>query len=120
MKALRNMKIWIRLVVGISIMLVLAWTGIIWWVTVQQQNMGIKQARDFAASVNQMTVAAMTGMMITGNIGERAVYLDQIRQAENITDLHLVRGEGTRKQFGPGDAAAAKADALERQVLASG
>ena len=120
MKALRNMKIWIRLVVGISIMLVLAWTGIIWWVTVQQQNMGIKQARDFAASVNQMTVAAMTGMMITGNIGERAVYLDQIRQAENITDLHLVRGEGTRKQYGPGAAAEAKADALERQVLASG
>src|SRR5487761_2354883 len=100
MKALRNMKIWIRLVVGISIMLVLAWAGIIWWVTVQQQDMGIKQARDFAESVNQMTVAAMTGMMITGNIADRAVYLDQIKKTGNINGLRLIRGDGVIKQYG--------------------
>jgi len=120
MKILGNMKIWLRLVVGISVMLVLAWAAIIGWVTVQQQEMGIKQARDFSASVNQMTIAAMTGMMITGNIAERAVYLDQIQKTENVSELHLVRGEAINKQYGKGTADDRKADAVEQQVLASG
>ncbi len=117
---LRSLKIWVRLVAGISIMLVLAWVGIIWWVNVQQQEMGIKQAHDFAASVNQMTIAAMTGMMITGNIADRAVYLDQIKKTENVTDLRMVRGIGTTKQYGLGTAEASKADEIEKQVLSSG
>lgn len=120
MNKLRSLKIWIRLVAGISVMLILAWVGIIWWVNVQQQEMGIKQAHDFAASVNQMTIAAMTGMMITGNIADRAVYLDQIKKTENVTDLHLIRGDGVRKEYGPGSADASKADEIEKQVLASG
>jgi len=120
MSNLRNLKIWVRLVVGISIMLVLALTGIVWWVNVQQQEMGIKQAHEFAGSVNQMTIAAMTGMMITGNVGDRAVYLDQIKKTENISDLRMVRGEGTTKQYGPGTDDASKADDIEKQVIASG
>ena len=80
-----NVKIWLRLVVGISVMLMLAWAGIVWLVAAQQAEMGIKQARDFSASVNQMTIAAMTGMMITGNIAERAVYLDQIQNFDDAT-----------------------------------
>lgn len=120
MKILGRVKIWLRLVVGISVMLVIAWVGIVWWVTVQQQEMGIKQARDFSESVNQMTIAAMTGMMITGNIAERSVYLDQIQKTANISELHLVRGEGTNTQYGQGSAEDRKADAVEQQVLASG
>ena len=119
MKILGNVKIWLRLVVGISIMLVIAWAGIVWLVTVQQQEMGIRQARDFSASVNQMTIAAMTGMMITGNMDDRAVYLDQIQKTENISELHLVRGEGTNSQYGKGKTDR-QADAVEQQVLASG
>jgi len=120
MNSLRSLKIWIRLVVGISALLIVAWAGIVWLVAVQQQEMGIKQAHDFASSVNQMTIAAMTGMMITGNIEDRAVYLDQIQNTANITELHLVRGEGTNKQFGPGKAGDVKPDAMEQEVLASG
>lgn len=120
MNKLHSLKIWVRLVAGISIVLVLAWAGIIWWVNVQQQAMGIKQAHEFAGSVNQMTIAAMTGMMITGNVGDRAVYLDQIKKTENITDLRMVRSEGTIKQYGPGSAEATKTDEIERQVIASG
>jgi len=120
MKDLRSLKIWIRLVVGISALLIAAWVGIVWLVVVQQQEMGLKQARDFAASVNQMTIAAMTGMMITGTMDQRAVYLDQIQKTANITALHLVRGEAISKQFGPGNADDHKPDAVEQEVLASG
>ena len=120
MKNLRNFKIWIRLVAGISILLVLACASIIWLVTTQQHEMGIKQARDFADSVNQMTIAAMTGMMVTGNIGDRAIYLDQIQKTENIHGLRLIRGDGVSKQYGPGKAEDTKVDEIERRVLASG
>ena len=120
MKDLRSLKIWIRLVVGISALLIAAWAGIVWLVVVQQQEMGLKQAQDFAASVNQMTIAAMTGMMITGTMDQRAVYLDQIQKTANITALHLVRGEAISKQFGPGKADDHKPDAVEQEVLASG
>ena len=120
MKALGNMKIWVRLVIGISVILVLAWAGIIWLVMVQQAEMGIRQAKDFSSSVNQMTVAAMTAMMIQGNMDDRAVYLDQIQKSENISELHLVRGDGTNKEYGPGKASDIKPDNVEQQVLASG
>ena len=120
MASLNNLKIWLRLVIGITAILLLAWAGIIWLVNVQQQEMGIRQARDFASSVNQMTIAATTMMMIEGNMDKRAVYLDQIQKSENISELHLVRGEGTNKEFGQGTASDAKPDAIEQEVLASG
>ena len=120
MNNIRSLKIWIRLVAGISVLLISAWAGIIWLVVAQQQEMGLKQAREFASSVNQMTVAAMTGMMIAGNINDRAVYLDQIQQTANITELHLVRGEAINKQFGAGKIMDLKPDVEEQAVLASG
>ena len=40
MNKIRNLKIWVRLVVGISIMLVIAWSSMIWWATVQQRDGG--------------------------------------------------------------------------------
>ncbi|MFA7279621.1 MAG: HAMP domain-containing protein, partial [Sterolibacterium sp.] len=120
MNNLRSIKIWIRLVVGIAALLILAWAGIVWLVAAQQQAMGIRQAREFASSVNQMTVAAMTAMMIQGNMKDRAVYLDQIQKSENISELHLVRGEGTNQQFGAGKSGDAKPDGVETAVLSSG
>ena len=120
MKALGDSKIWIRLVLGISVMLVVSWACIIWFVTIQQQEMGIKQAREFSSSVNQMTVAAMTAMMYAGDMKDRAVYLDQIQKTENISELHLIRGEGTNKDFGQGTAEERKPDQIELQVLTSG
>ena len=120
MNGVRSLKIWIRLVAGISVLLILAWVGIVWLVAEEQQKMGVGQAREFAASVNQMTIAAMTGMMITGTIDDRAVYLDQIRKTANITELRLLRGENITKQFGPGKTSDHKPDNIEQEVLASG
>ncbi|MCX7169586.1 MAG: hypothetical protein NTY41_04660 [Proteobacteria bacterium] len=107
-----NSKIWVRLVVGIAVMLVISLSCIIGWVTVQQQEMGIKQAREFSSSVNQMTVAAITAMMYSGDMKDRAVYLDQIQKTENISELHLIRGEATNKDFGQGTAEERKPDSV--------
>jgi len=115
-----NLKIWVRLVVGISIILVIAWAGMIWWATVEQRETAIGQARDFSQSVHRMTMASLTGMMITGTVGQRAVYLDQIRQSEDIKELRVIRGDAVSKQFGPGAADESQADAVEQQVLQSG
>ena len=120
MNLLGNMKIWLRLVVGMSMILLFVWAGIIWLVMQQQQEMGIRQARDFSVSVNQMTVAAMTAMMYQNTMDDRAIYLDQIQKSENISELHLVRGEGTDKQYGPGKGSERKPDSVEAEVLKSG
>ena len=120
MDKLKSLKIWVRLVVGVAFILVLAWAGIIWLIAAQQEEMGIRQARDFSASVNQMTIAAMTAMMIQGNVEDRAVYLDQIQKTENISELHLVRGEGINQQYGAGKAGDRKPDSVEAEVLKTG
>jgi len=79
-----NQKIWVRLVATISAMLVLVLSAIIAWAYVEQKDNAEIQARDFAGSVHQMTLASLTGMMMTGSIGERALYLDQVRNAGSI------------------------------------
>ena len=74
-----------------------------------------------AHSVNEMTLAGLTGMMITGTVGQRNVFLDQIKELSAIRDLRVVRGPAVVKQFGPGSNAEAEPrDALERAALADG
>ena len=53
--------------------------GLIHWATLEQKNLAIEQSKDFAMSVHQMTLAGLTGMMITGTIGLRSIFLDQIK-----------------------------------------
>lgn len=120
MKKTPSLKIWVRLVVGVALILLLAWAGMIVWATNEQRSTAIEQARDFSQSVNRMTMASLTGMMITGTIGQRAVYLEQIRQSEDVRELRVIRGENVTKFFGPGESGEAAADEVERQALASG
>jgi methyl-accepting chemotaxis protein len=107
------------LVVGISAILVIAAAGLVIWTTMNQRNMAIQQAQDFSMSVHRMTMSSLTGMMITGTIAQRAIYLDQVRQSEEIRGLKVVRGDAVIKQFGPGEAGESETDALERGVLDS-
>ena len=96
-----NRPIWVRLVSAIWAILVVLWSGMIYWTYVQQKDNARDQAVDFANSVHQMTMAALTGMMITGTVDQRAVYLDQIKNSDNINDLEVLRGDPVTEQFGP-------------------
>ncbi|CAG0960017.1 Methyl-accepting chemotaxis protein PctB [Rhodocyclaceae bacterium] len=119
MLQLRNLKVWARLVVGISLILVIAGAGLVAWTTVKQRDTAIRQAQDFSRSVHLMTMSSLTGMMITGTIAQRSVYLDQVRQSEEVRELRVIRSEAVAGQFGPGDAAEGRTDAVEQQVMQS-
>jgi len=117
---IRDLKIWVRQVGAIWLMLILAWSGMIYWASFEHHRTAIQQSVDFSNSVHQMTLSGLTGMMITGTVAQRAVYLDQIRQSDNVRDLQVIRSDALIKQFGPGLAGEANADAVEREVMQSG
>ena len=79
MRKLADTPISLRLTGAIWLMLLLAWGGMIAWETRVNRETAIAQAQDFARSIHEMTMAGLTGMMITGTVGQRAVFLDQIR-----------------------------------------
>lgn len=115
-----NLKIWVRLVLVIWLMLVLAWTGMIYWASMKSRETAIKQAEDFSNSIHKMTMASLTGMMITGTVAQRAVYLDQIKQSDEIKALRVIRSDAVVKQFGAGSVDEGKTDDVEKNVLATG
>ena len=119
MQQMRNLKIWVRLVVGISLILLVAGSGLIAWTTMKQRATAIQQAQDFSMTVHRMTMSSLTGMMITGTIAQRAVFLDQVRQSEEIRSLRVIRSEAVINQFGAGSAEESQSDAVEKQVLQS-
>jgi methyl-accepting chemotaxis protein len=115
-----DMKIWMRLTAAIWLMLVIAWTSMIFWESKVNRDTAIGQAKQFSLSMHEATMAGLTGMMITGTVGQREVFLDQIKQLSIIRDLKVLRGEAVIQTFGPGTAKEGDADAIEQQVLASG
>jgi len=121
MAKIADLKIWVRLTAAIWVMLVLAWTSLIFWESYVNRTTAIEQAKGFSLSMHEATLAGLTGMMITGTVGQRDVFLDQIKQLSVIRDLQVVRGEAVTKMFGPGTAKDAHAtDPVEDRVLATG
>ncbi|MDP2792840.1 MAG: methyl-accepting chemotaxis protein [Sulfurisoma sp.] len=117
----RDLKIWFRLTLVIWLMLAAGWLILILWISSLNRETAIEQASEFSRSMHETTMAALTGMMITGTIGQREVFLDQIKQLPVIRDLKVLRGEAVIKAFGPGSAKDATADdAVEKQALESG
>ncbi|MBI4290813.1 MAG: methyl-accepting chemotaxis protein, partial [Betaproteobacteria bacterium] len=101
-------------------MLALAGSLMIYLTYAQRRDGSIAQAQDFAASTNQMTVAAITGMMITGVMKQRAAYLDLVKNTNSIRDLQVFRYGTTISQYGAGDNDEAKAPAEVRSAMAGG
>lgn len=117
---LHDIRIWVRLVVVILIGTISAGTGLVYWATLQQKKIAVDQARDFAQSVHQMTMAGLTGMMITGSIDKRNVFLDQIRDSNHIESLKVFRGRPVVQQFGEGRSGELPDTAAEGAVLDTG
>ena len=119
MRYFADTPIWMRLTGAIWFMSLLAWGGMIAWESSVNHAIVTEQAQDFAYSINEMTLAGLTGMMITGTMDQRDVFLDQIKHLSLVDDLKVIRGEAVTKLYGPGDAAAAPPDDVERRVLES-
>ncbi|MDD5296639.1 MAG: methyl-accepting chemotaxis protein [Rhodocyclaceae bacterium] len=120
MKKFSDLKIWVRLTIVTWLMLVVAWSGMVLWGSRINREAAIAQAQDFSRSVREMALAGLTGMMITGTVGQREVFLDQIKQLSVIKDLKVIRGNGVINQFGPGKAGESASDAIERRVMETG
>jgi methyl-accepting chemotaxis protein len=114
-------KIWVQLLVTIGVALLIVWSGVIVWQGVVYREAALKQADDFSLSMHNATMAGLTGMMVTGTVAQRDVFLDQIKQLGTIRDVRVLRGESVSKIFGVGTAKDdGNPDALEQQVLQSG
>ena len=96
-----NWKIWVRLTVAIWSVLVLVWTGMTLWQSSASRESAIVQANDFARSVHEITMAGLTGMMITGTIDRREIFLDQIKELSAVPNLRVSRSAAVEKIFGP-------------------
>jgi methyl-accepting chemotaxis protein len=121
MARIADLKIWVRLTAAIWLMLIFFWNGLIFWESSVNRDAAIEQAKEFSQSMHETTLAGLTGMMITGTVGQRDVFLDQIKQLAVIRDLRVIRGEAVSKLFGPGTAKEGQpADSVEQQVLSTG
>ena len=116
-----DFKIWVRLTSAIWLISVVIWAVLIVWEGQADRTRAVEQARQFSQSMHEATMAGLTGMMLTGTVAQRDVFLDQIKQLSVIRDLHVIRSEAVAKQFGPGQSGAKREmDAAESAVLANG
>ena len=112
-----NSPIWVRLTGSIVVLLLIAWVGMIVWGKQSSQRIVIDQSKDFANTINEMTMAGLTGMMITGTVDQRNVFLNQIKEMSLVNDLKVIRGEAVSKIYGPGNDATIAPDHFERKVI---
>jgi diguanylate cyclase (GGDEF)-like protein/PAS domain S-box-containing protein len=117
---MKRTNIWVRLTLSTLIAVLLSGAGVIHWATLEQKNLAVEQSKDFAMSVHQMTLAGLTGMMITGTIGLRTIFLDQIKETNHIESIKVFRGDAVIKQYGLGFDGETASDAQETRVLLSG
>jgi methyl-accepting chemotaxis protein len=118
--ALSDLPVGVRLVAGIAVALLIVWTLMVYLTYAQQRDASIAQARGFAESVNQMTIATITAMMITDVAKKRAVYLDQIRNTNDINEIKVLRFGSVITQYGAGDASENSASPEEKAVMEKG
>ena len=114
-------KIWVQLLATIGAALVVVWSGVIVWQGYVYRDAALEQARDFSLSMHNATMAGLTGMMVTGTVAQRDVFLDQVKQLGSIRDVRVLRSEAVSQAFGPGTAKDdTLPDELEKLVLQTG
>jgi len=114
-------KIWVQLLTTIAVALLVVWTGVIIWQGHVTRQAALAQAADFSNSMHDATMAGLTGMMVTGTVAQRDVFLDQMKQLGSIRDVRVLRAEAITRVFGAGtEKDDSQPDALEQQVLQGG
>ena len=110
---------WLRLTLAVWLMLAIALGGMIAWETKVSRDTSIEQAGDFAHSIHEMTMAGLSSMMLTGTIGQRELFLDQIKELSILKDLQVIRAAGVSSQYGDGGRPAPVLDTAEKEVMTS-
>jgi methyl-accepting chemotaxis protein len=115
-----GMPVWLRLVVALCAMLLLALSSIIAFTYVERRDASIAQARDFSASLNQMTLASLTALMIVGASNQQSVFLEQVRTSNDVTELEVYRTASVVGQYGEGPKRVRPPSPQEESVMKSG
>ncbi len=114
-----SLPIWVRLVVGILLVVVVSLGGIVYWSVREQERSALAQAQRFAGGLTQVTLAALFVTMQSGEIDQQGAFLDRIRQNRGVQELTLLRGAKLDEQFGKRTGTRAP-DATEERVIAEG
>lgn len=120
MKPIADWRIWVRLTAAIWLALLVTGSGLIIWQGQANRATAVQQAKEFAQSIHEMTMAGLTGMMFTGTIGQREIFLDQIKQLSVINDLHVARSDAVSKMYAPDAKKTRELTPLEQQVIQTG
>ncbi|MGM0552482.1 MAG: methyl-accepting chemotaxis protein [Pseudomonadota bacterium] len=115
-----NLPIWLRLLGAIWLMLVVVWSSMIAWTVLQQRSTAESQAAEFADSLHEMTWAGLTTLMITGTIGQRHEFMEQIQEMGTVRELRALRAQAVIDQFGEGTPASQPRSEVERRALETG
>ncbi|HET9702060.1 MAG TPA: diguanylate cyclase [Burkholderiales bacterium] len=115
-----DLPIWVKLVVTLWLLIVLTWGAALGWAYRAHRESTLAQAREFAVSVHQLTLAGLTAMMIAGSADKRGIFLDQIEHSNNIRALKALRSDAVVRQFGLGTVSELPADPLEISAISQG
>ena len=105
---------------AIGVLLLLTWSLMIYLTYAHQRDAAIAQSQNFAESVHQMTTATITAMMITGVSKDRGVFLDQIKNSDQIKDIKVLRFGTVIKDYGVGEASESAASSEEKAAMEKG
>ena len=120
MVKIRDIRIGTRYGATMLVLLSVLAAVIILWATEAQKRAAIEQATRFSDSVHQMTLSSLTAMMLTGTIGQRGLFLEQIKHTNDIRQLRVLRGEAVSKMYGAGTIPPEEWSDAERGVVESG
>ena len=98
-------------------MLFVTWSLMIYLTYAQRRDASIAQARGFCREREPDDVATITAMMITGVSKDRAVFLDQMRNSNDVNDIKILRFGIVMTQYGAGQASESAASAEEKAVM---
>ncbi len=84
------------------------------------RTFSIASATDHIRSAGELVRVALTESMINGVIDRRESFLKRILEVQGLRSARVVRSPEVERQFGRGLNLESQADAIERQVMASG
>ncbi len=116
----KGLPVWVRLVAAICAMLLVTWSLMIYLTYAQQRDASIAQSRSFAESVHQMTVATITAMMILDVSNKSDVFLEQIRNTNDVKDIRVLRFGSVLTEYGAGQSSESAPSADERAAMEQG
>lgn len=119
-KQWQNLPIWVRLLIGIALMLSITWGILVSYASWQQRQIAMDQALDFADTINQMTLAGLATLMWTNTMSQSHEFMDQIRELPSVSDLRVLRAEATTALYGPGRPEQQPRTPAEFRVLETG